>query len=216
LIARPHTFSLNCPSCGGTVIAEHSSRKITCSFCGNDLVVDPQSAVGKAVSIQSLLNIPGDLRLLEERKGLISHDVARLQKKIKTAEGEGFYTGLRMVSAIILFILIYLYGSTFLGTIIHYQRIDVPRSFAILFTLAPLIALFFHNFAIIAWTLPVLPIIGIITAQAQLAQVPNETREELEEKLTALSGELFAVNAGIREHQKTIELYRDIVPRLVG
>ena len=197
-------------------MADQFSRKIKCSFCGNDLVVDPQSAVGKAVSLQSLLSIPGDLQQLEERRGILSRDTARLQKKIKACEQEGFYTGLRNANAILLFILIILYGSAFLGNIIHTSRVDIPKVMAIILFPAPLIALFVHGYPIIAWSIWALPIVGFIVGQSHSSQVPDEPQKDLEEKLTGLSHELISVNTAIRERQKTLEIYRDIMPRLAN
>ena len=216
MVAKQHTFALSCPSCGGIAQADRTIKKITCSFCGSDLVIDPQSAVGKAVTLQSLLSIPGDVRQLEERRANLNQAVARLKKKIKAAEGEGYYSGLRTTSAIVLIILIYCYGSAFLGTIIHFGRVEVPQYLAILLAPAPLFALFVHNFPLIAWPLLALPIIGIIVAQTRLNRVPDEALEVLEGKLAGISSELITVNTTIREHREMLEIFRDVVPRLVG
>lgn len=197
-------------------MADQFSRKIKCSFCGNDLVVDPQSAVGKAVSLQSLLSIPDDLRQLEERRGLLSYNSVQLKTKIKASEREDYYSGMRNASAVLLFVLIILYGSAFLGTIIHFGTIDVPKIMGILLFPAPLMALFVHEYPLIAWGIWALPIVGIIVALSNLSKVPDEPKEELEEKLAGLSSELITVNTAIRERQQMLEIYRDIMPRLVN
>ncbi len=214
---KQHTFQLKCPACGGTALANRNMKQIICSYCGSDLVVDPHSAIGQAVTLQSLLSIPGEIRQLEARRMELSQTIAGLKRGIQHLNGEKFYTGLRIICAIIAIVLIYSYGTALIGTAIARKQMfpTVPRPLLMLLTPAPIVSLFVYKFPGMAGIVMAIPVIGFIIAQSKLMKIPDETRDELESKLAAALAELQEVNMTILERQRTIDLYRDVIPRLM-